>query len=144
MDRNITSVLWIPVFLKKRTLHELENDHYYTSRASYFKEAITEIGNIAAIIYADNKAKVKVGNSTLAISRQHRIRSVHLNSDVSNYNQHDFPTPEYLITKAGYLMLEPKVPSAIEQPSIPRQQTTKKRLCSQQEDVSILINTARL
>ena len=98
---------------KKNTeLHELENDHFYTARAKYFKEAVTEIGNGAAIISADNKAKVKVGNSTLATSRQHKIRRVHLNGDAPNYYQHDFPTAGYLITPAGYLTMLPKVPAA--------------------------------
>ena len=43
-----------------------DNDHFYTARAAYFKEAVTEIGPSAATISADNKAKVKVGRQALA------------------------------------------------------------------------------
>ena len=99
---------------KKRNseLHILENDHFYTARAAYFKELVTEIGAGAAIISADNKAKVKVGRSTLATSRHHHIRRVYLNApgNAPNYFQHDYPTPGYLLTPAGYLILIPHMP----------------------------------
>ena len=51
----------------------------------------------------DNMNKIKVG--ALAVSRFHRIARLFLKGTEPDYEDHDFPTPGYLITCSGVLEL---------------------------------------
>lgn len=79
------------------------DDHFYTARANYVLEfaAMTDAGVLAL----DNKDKVKVGRTTLAVDRRTRNRRLFPQGDGPNYYDHDFPTPKYLLTPCGYLNL---------------------------------------
>ena len=97
---------------KKRNsnLHENENDHFYTARVKYVKEAISSMGKKGFLISADNKAKIKIGNDTPATDRHHQIRRFYLTNQGPNYHQHDFPTPGYYATPCGYLIRQTNQP----------------------------------
>ncbi|XP_038060450.1 uncharacterized protein LOC119741815 [Patiria miniata] len=87
-----------------------DNDHYFSARVRYCLEMAAKFDKSATVFSLDNKNKVKVGSKTLAVDRHLQICRIFPTNDVPNYYDHDFPTPGYLITPAGYLRLEPPHP----------------------------------
>lgn len=84
-----------------------DNSHFYSARVRYLMECASKHSHEVMIYSADNKNKVKVGDTTLAVDRRIKIRKIFPTNDKPVYYDHDFPTPGYLLTPSGYLELEP-------------------------------------
>ena len=54
----------------------------------------------------DDMGKIKVG--TPAVSRYHQFRILYPQSGMPNYADNDFPVPNYLLSAAGYMILDDK------------------------------------
>ena len=52
----------------------------------------------------DDMAKIKVGAP--AVSRYHQIRRLFPTNDSPNFEDHDFPVPNYLLSVSGYMFLK--------------------------------------
>ncbi|XP_072181908.1 uncharacterized protein [Diadema setosum] len=83
------------------------NSHFYSARVRYCMEMAAKLGDRAVVISADNKNKVRVCDNTPAVDRRLAIRRFYPADDSPIYLDHDFPTPGYAITPAGYLELRP-------------------------------------
>eukprot|EP00057_Strongylocentrotus_purpuratus_P007997 XP_011662471.1 PREDICTED: uncharacterized protein LOC100892571 [Strongylocentrotus purpuratus] len=84
-----------------------DNSHFYSARVRYLMECASKHNHEVMIYSADNKNKVKVGDTTLAVDRRFKIQKIFPTNDKPVYYDHDFPTPGYLLTPSGYLELEP-------------------------------------
>ena len=51
--------------------------------------------------------QVHIGETTLAVDRRLQPGRFFPTTDAPEYLDHDFPSPGYLITPAGYLVMEP-------------------------------------
>ncbi|XP_070176491.1 uncharacterized protein [Littorina saxatilis] len=59
----------------------------------------------------DDKSKIGVGRP--AVSRYHQLRKFFVAGDDPNYNDHDFPTPGYLICPSGYMVISQPKPDGL-------------------------------
>ncbi|XP_041466293.1 uncharacterized protein LOC121416841 [Lytechinus variegatus] len=84
-----------------------DNSHFYSARVRYVMECASKHNQEVLIYSADNKNKIKVGDSTLAVDRRIAIRRIFPCEDTPIYQDHDFPTPGYLLVPSGYLELDP-------------------------------------
>ncbi|XP_054766021.1 uncharacterized protein LOC129272973 [Lytechinus pictus] len=84
-----------------------DNSHFYASRVRYCMEMAAKLGDKALVFSADNKNKVRVGATTLAVDRRITIKRFYPVNDAPQYLDHDFPTPGYAITPSGYLEMCP-------------------------------------
>ncbi|XP_041466647.1 uncharacterized protein LOC121417130 [Lytechinus variegatus] len=84
---------------------ENTNSHFYSSRVKYCLEMASKVGECALVFSADNKNKIRVSDNSLAVDRRITIRRFFPSSDAPRYWDHDFPTPGYALTPAGYLEL---------------------------------------
>lgn len=84
-----------------------ENSHYYSARVKYAMEFASLVGEGALVYSADNKNKLKVGDKIPAVDRRLKPNTIFPAQDRPNLYDHDFPTPGYLITPAGYLQMTP-------------------------------------
>jgi hypothetical protein len=75
--------------------------HYANADILMTAEYFALHGQLALCL--DNMNKIKVG--ALAVSRFHRISRLFLKGTEPDYEDHDFPTPGYLITCSGVLEL---------------------------------------
>ncbi|XP_063963637.1 uncharacterized protein LOC135156137 [Lytechinus pictus] len=93
---------------KKNSSNAMREDtHYCRERAKNSLELLADLGEISAAISMDNKNKVHIGEATLAVDRRLQPGRFFPITDAPDYFDHDFPSPGYLITPAGYLVMEP-------------------------------------
>ncbi|XP_071483400.1 uncharacterized protein [Diadema antillarum] len=93
---------------KQNTAAEERPDtHYLRARVKYALEMCAELEQQAAVISMDNKNKVHIGSKTLAVNRHLQPGRFFPTNDQPNYQDHDFPTPGYLITPSGYFVMKP-------------------------------------
>nr|XP_054772165.1 LOW QUALITY PROTEIN: uncharacterized protein LOC129280136 [Lytechinus pictus] len=84
-----------------------DNSHFYSARVRYVMECASKHNQEVLIYSADNKNPIQVGDSTLAVDRRIAIRRIFPCEDTPIYQDHDFPTPGYLLVPSGYLELDP-------------------------------------
>ena len=53
-------------------------------------------------------AKLKIHTGGQAVSRYHQVRTIFPDDDMPQYEDHDFPIPNYLVEPDGYLFLHSK------------------------------------
>ncbi|XP_022111577.1 uncharacterized protein LOC110990782 [Acanthaster planci] len=110
-----------------------EDDHFYTARANYVLEFASMVG--AEVLAMDNKDKIKVGRTTLAVDRRTRNKRLFPQDDRPNYYDHDFPTPKYLLTPCGYLRL-----TTAEDPAVTTDEHGRKHYAHPEVGPSFLVN----
>ncbi|XP_070560361.1 uncharacterized protein [Ptychodera flava] len=81
-----------------------KNAHYYFAQVKYVMEFAARHKMSALAVSCDNMNKVKIG--VTAVSQHFQNTRYFPNSDAPNFPDHDFPNPGYLITSAGYMLLQ--------------------------------------
>ena len=90
-----------PPPLRNNVRNSSGDAHYANADILMTAEYFALHGQLALCL--DNMNKIKVG--ALAVSRFHRIARLFLKGTEPDYEDHDFPTPGYLITCSGVLEL---------------------------------------
>ena len=90
-EHSLQNVIYIACVPKKDNSRHKDNidAHYLLSRIKLRRELATYIPEEYAGISADSMNKIRYG--TLAVSRYHQIRKIHLTDDTPKYLDHDFP-----------------------------------------------------
>lgn len=75
------------------------DSHYLFSRNKHRREFCTLFKADSCIVSMDDMAKIKVGAP--AVSRYHQLRRICPNLNMPNFENHDFPVPNYLLSASG-------------------------------------------
>ncbi|XP_038064523.1 uncharacterized protein LOC119734949 [Patiria miniata] len=86
------------------------NEHYYSARVKYARQACSKFPGCSLMFSVDNKNKLRVSSCTPAVDRRCKVSRYFPSDDSPNLYDHDFPTPGYLITPAGYMQMAPPSP----------------------------------
>ena len=97
------------------------NEHYYSARVKYAREASSRFAETSVLFSADNKNKLRVSSCTPAVDRRCSVTRFFPTSDSPNMYDHDFPTPGYLITPAGYMQMTSLCPPELTVDKLGRQ-----------------------
>ena len=84
-----------------------DNEHYYSARVKYAREACSMFPESSTMFSVDNKNKLRVSSCAPAVDRRCTLSRIFPTDDSPNLFDHDFPTPGYLITPAGYMEMKP-------------------------------------
>ena len=92
---------------KTNTLRKANDNERYYSAVLYIPSKCSP----SSVMYSvDNKNKLRVSSATPAVDQRCTIANIFPTTDSPNYWVHNFPTPGYLITPAGYLEMTPPNP----------------------------------
>lgn len=86
---------------------ENANDHFYSARVKFAKQACSLFSESSVMFSVDNMHKLRVSSTAPAVDRRCSVSRIFPTNDSPNLYDHDFPTPGYLITPAGYMEMTP-------------------------------------